>query len=297
MTIETYYNFIKIIECGSIISASQELMIAQPALSTQLKNLEKNLGVKLVERSSKKVSLTPAGEIFYQKAQTICSLDTAMHSDISNYIKGTAGTLKISMNTSNPPSLLHTLFDKFVEAHPNITFQFNETHSNQIAENVRNGISEIGIIRSKVRNAEDFHQFPYLSEELMVILSIYSPLAKYDSLTLEQIKNEPIATTDVLAPILTRAFQTINCEPNFYLRTSSRGTASFWISNYKNCIAILPCSAEERTLDELNCKVLRITDYDFSTNRSFLILKNRRLSPIAREFLHFLAIPCDFPDV
>lgn len=37
MTIETYYNFVKIIECGNILAASQELMIAQPALSTQLK--------------------------------------------------------------------------------------------------------------------------------------------------------------------------------------------------------------------------------------------------------------------
>lgn len=61
MTIETYYNFVKIIECGNILAASQELMIAQPALSTQLKNLENNLGVRLVERGAKKISLTPAG--------------------------------------------------------------------------------------------------------------------------------------------------------------------------------------------------------------------------------------------
>lgn len=297
MTIETYYNFLKIIECGNIISASQELMIAQPALSTQLKNLEKNLGVKLVERGSKKISLTPAGEIFYKKAQTICSLDAAMHSDLQNYIKGTAGTLKISMTPSNPTSLMHTLFDRFVETHPNVTFQFSEVLSDQVAENVRHGISEIGMIRSQVRNAEDFHLFPYRSEELMVILSTSNPLSKYDSLTLEQIKNEPIATTEVLAPLLTRAFQTINCEPNFYLRTSLRRTALFWISNYKNCITILPCNAEEMITEEPGCKALRITDYDFSTTRSFLVLKNRRLSPIAREFLHSLDIPCDFPDI
>ena len=297
MTIETYYNFIKIIECGNIISASQELMIAQPALSTQLKNLEKNLGVKLVERGSKKISLTPAGEIFYKKAQAICSLDAAMHSEIQNYIKGTVGTLKISMTPSNPFSILHTFFDKFVESHPNVTFQFTEVLSNQVAENVRTGISEIGIIRSQVRNADDFHVIPYRSEELMIILSTSNPLAEYDSVTLEQIKNEPIATTEVLAPIITSAFRTINCEPNFYLRTSLRRTALFWTSNYKNCITILPCTAEEIRLDEPNCKVLRIADYDFSMTRSFIISKNRRLSPIAREFLHSLDIPCDFPDL
>lgn len=294
MTLETYYNFIKIIECGNIISASQELMIAQPALSTQLKNLEKSLGVKLVERGPKKISLTPAGEIFYKKALSICSLDSTMHSEIQNYIKGTSGTLKISMTPSNPTSLLHTLFDHFVESHPDITFQFNECMSNQIADNVRNGISEIGIIRSKVRNMEDFHLIPYSTEEMMVILSTRNPLSQYDSLTLEQIKNEPIATTNVLAPILTRAFQTIDCEPYFYLITSLRRTALFWTANYKNCITILPCTAEEIIAEEPVCKVLRITDYDFTVKRYFIVSKNRSLSPIAQEFLHSLNIPCDF---
>ena len=104
-------------------------MIAQPALSTQLKNLENNLGVRLVERGAKKISLTPAGEIFYKKAQAICALDTSMHEELQNYMHGIEGTLKLSMTPSNPPSLLHFLFDSFVEAHPNVNFEFHEALS------------------------------------------------------------------------------------------------------------------------------------------------------------------------
>lgn len=297
MTIETYYNFVKIIECGNIVSASQKLMIAQPALSTQLKNLENSLGVKLIERGSKKIALTPAGEIFYKKAQIICSLDTAMHEELSNYLQGTAGTLKISMTPSNPYSILHTLFDSFVMTHPNVTFQFNEALSNQVANHVLTGLSEIGIIRSEIRNSEDFHIFPYRSEELMVILSDSNPLSQEKSLTLEQIKHEPIATTEVIAPTITQAFATINCQPNFYLMTTLRRTALFWVSNYKNCITILPCNPEETMAEEPNCKVLRITDYDFSVQRSFIVAKNRKLSPIALQFLQSLGISCDFPDI
>ena len=74
MTIETYYNFVKIIECGNILAASQELMIAQPALSTQLKNLENNLGVRLVERGAKKISPAGGRDIFYKKAPNACAL-------------------------------------------------------------------------------------------------------------------------------------------------------------------------------------------------------------------------------
>lgn len=297
MTIETYYNFVKIIECGNILSASQELMIAQPALSTQLKNLEKSLGVQLVERGAKKITLTSAGEIFYKKALAICSLDTSMHEELQNYIHGVTGTLKISMTPSNPPSFLHFLFDDFVAKHPHVNFQFNEALSPQIAEHVKNGISEIGITRSALRNADDFHTIPFQNDEIKVIVSAEHPLAKYDSLTLEQIKDQPIATTDVIAPRIARVFETIGCEPDFYLITAFKRTALFWISAYKNCITVLPCTEDELTMEQFNCKILRITDYDFSVKRSIIIMKNRRLSPIAREFLEGIHIPVDYPDV
>ncbi len=296
MTIETYYNFLKIVECGSILSASQELMIAQPALSTQLKNLENHLGVKLMERGTKQVALTPAGEIFYKKAQVICSVNDSMYSEIKNYINGTAGMLKLSMPPTNPDSLLHKLFDKFIESHPNVTFQITEALSNQVADNVLHGISEIGMIRSPVKNLDKFHLLPYMSEEMMVLLSTSNPLSRYDSLTLEQIKNEPIATTDVLAPMIAQAFHRVNAEPNFLIKTSNRRVAVFWISNYKNCICILPCSRED-LVPEPGCKILPISDYDFSVGRTFIILRNRKLSPVAREFLNGLDISCDFPDV
>lgn len=297
MTIETYYNFVKIIKCGNILAASQELMIAQPALSTQLKNLENTLGVKLVERGPKKISLTPAGEIFYAKAQDICTLDTSMHEELQNYMQGIAGTLKLSMTPSNPASLLHFLFDDFVRLHPNVNFQFHEALSPQIAEYVRAGISEIGITRSVLKNADDFHSIPFRTEEIRVILSKDHPLARFDSLTLEQIKNIPIATTEVIAPRISQAFETINCEPNFYLRTAFKRTAIFWSSTYKNCITLLPCTEDELDTELHHCKILRITDYDFIVKRSVILLKNRKLSPIAREFLAGIHVPCDFPDV
>lgn len=297
MTIETYYNFVKIIKCGNILAASQELMIAQPALSTQLKNLENTLGVKLVERGCKKISLTPAGEIFYAKALDICALDTSMHEELQNYMQGIEGTLKLSMTPSNPSSLLHFLFDDFVRLHPKVNFQFREALSPQIAEYVRSGLSEIGITRSVLKNADDFHSIPFRTEELRVIVSEDHPLAQFDSLTLEQIKNEPIATTEVIAPRITQAFETINCEPNFYLRTAFKRTAIFWSSSYKNCITLLPCTEDELDPEHSHCRLLRITDYDFIVKRSIILLKNRKLSPIARDFLASIHVSCDFPDV
>ena len=237
-------------------------MIAQPALSTQLKNLENNLGVRLVERGAKKISLTPAGEIFYKKAQAICALDTSMHEELQNYMHGIEGTLKLSMTPSNPPSLLHFLFDSFVEAHPNVNLEFHEALSPQIAYYVRTGISEIGITRSVIKNADDFHSIPFRTEEIKVIVSENHPLAKYDSLTLEQIKNEPIATTDVIAPRVTQAFETINCG-NLPFMYGLHLKGLLFSGSLPIRIAFHCCPAPKMNwlFEPPHCKILSISDY------------------------------------
>ena len=290
MTIETYYNFLKIVECGNILAAANELLIAQPALSTQLKNLENSLGVQLLERGSKKLTLTPAGEIFYKKAYTICSLNDSMKNEIDNYRNGTAGFLKLSLTPTNTPQMMHKLFDRFVENHPNVMFDLHEVLSDQVAENVRNGISEIGLIRSKIRNLDDFHIIPFQSDELVAVVNINSPLAKYDSLSLRQLRKVPIATTHVIAPIIASAMDTIGSTPNFYLTTATRRTAVFWTQNYNTCISILPSSPDEREVPDENCKLLPINDYNFTFQRSFIVMKGRRLSPIVTDFLDSLGI-------
>lgn len=297
MTIETYYNFIKIIEHGNISSAAEELLIAQPALSTQLKNLEKTLGVKLVDRTSKKLELTPAGEVFYKNAKIICSLDDSMHQEITDYLEGNSGTLRISMTPTNPAPILHDLFDQFIATHPNVRFQFNEGLSNQIAEDVANGISEIGIIRTRIKNAENFYILPHSKEQLVIIVSKTHPLAKYDTISLTQLANEPIATTTMLAPSIRKAFSSFNMDPDFYLLVSQRRTALFWLSNYENCVVILYCLPEELALEAPNCKLITVNDYDFTSQRSIIISRNRRLSPVAKEYLASIHLDINFPDV
>lgn len=297
MTIETYYNFIKIVECGSILNASAELMIAQPALSTQLKNLESSLGVTLLERTNKKLNLTPAGQIFYKKVKSICALDTSIKSELYNYKKGITGVLTLSMTPSNPSSLMHRLFDQFVENHPEVTFEIHEGLSFQIEENVRTGISEIGLIRSPISKADDFHILPFCTDEIVVILPKSNPLSQYHRLSLEQLKNQQIITTDALAPAIVQAFHSINAEPNFYLKTSLRRTALFWTTAYQNCITMLPCTQEEIASEQPDLRMLRIFDYNFLIQRSIIVMRNRKLSPISRAFLQSIDVSCDFADI
>ena len=94
MELESYRNFLAIIEAGSFTGAAECVHVAQPALSKQLKTLENFFGAKLIitTRGSRQLILTEAGRILYQKAKYICSLEDLARNEIDNIIGGAVGT-------------------------------------------------------------------------------------------------------------------------------------------------------------------------------------------------------------
>lgn len=71
MNIDTLFMFIEIINNGSITKAAERLHVSQSALSQQIKSMENSFGCRLLDRSNQGVSMTPAGELVYQRAQEI----------------------------------------------------------------------------------------------------------------------------------------------------------------------------------------------------------------------------------
>ena len=288
MTTDTYRNFIAIVECGNILAASQKLMVAQPALSNQLKNLEKNMGTRLLNRGSRAVTLTAAGEIFYQKAKIIVSMEDSAKKEINDYISGLTGTLSISLPPSNPDSLMRELFDKFVEDHPKVNYNIYEVLSEDVADNVRMGLSEIGLIRSKVKNMDDFDIYPYETEYLMAVVSRNHPLAGRTVISIEDLEGYSLAVPTGCVENIQNAFKDIKKEADIRCITSIRHTAIEWASNY-NYVAIVPFGKKDYQ-QRMDMKVLSIEKDRFNTKRSFITLKGRELSQLAKEFFDYQGI-------
>ena len=90
MDMEYYRNFIAIVEAGSLSAASKRVHVAQPALSNQLKLLQKKFGTQLVNirRGVHNIELTNAGCILYNKAKYLCSLEDDTQREISDCVNG-----------------------------------------------------------------------------------------------------------------------------------------------------------------------------------------------------------------
>lgn len=82
MNLEFYRNFLSIVECGTLSATARALHVAQSALSNQVKQLEKEYGVPLFDRGARKMQLTDAGQILYEKARNMILLEDAARKEL-----------------------------------------------------------------------------------------------------------------------------------------------------------------------------------------------------------------------
>lgn len=198
MTLQQLKYIIKIVECGSITEAAKQLFITQPSLSAAVKELEKELGIEIFNRTTKGVSLTIDGTEFLSYARQIIEQTELME---ERYMGKKPTKRLCSISTQHYAfavnAFVELLLDLNVEEYE---FTLRETRTYEIIEDVKNFRSEIGIIyfsdfNEKVLNKllkENHLVFNVLFEASPhVFVSTKHPLAKNTSVTLEDLDNYP----------------------------------------------------------------------------------------------------------
>ena len=113
--------FALIVEAQSFNKAAKLAEISPAALSKKISKLEKSLDVQLLYRTTRRLSLTEAGEILYRHAKDINSQVTEAFSAISNFSGGLTGTIKMTVPTISGELLLAETVAEFCQLHPNLT--------------------------------------------------------------------------------------------------------------------------------------------------------------------------------
>jgi DNA-binding transcriptional LysR family regulator len=118
--------FLAVAEEGQITGAAQKLRIAQPALSQAMRQLEGEVGVRLLVRHPRGVTLTPAGETFLAKARAAYLAEIDAVRTAESLARGARGTIAVGF-IGPPPSLTHPeLFSAMTEKHPELEVSFQD---------------------------------------------------------------------------------------------------------------------------------------------------------------------------
>ena len=213
--------FVAVAEEKSFNKAATRLYISQPPLSRQIKQLEEEVGVTLIDRENRPLKLTEAGEFFYDHAIQILKKSDdlrAMTIRKGNFDK----TLSIGFVSSILYGILPKVIARFREIYPNIEIKLYELNSWQQTQGLIEGKIDIGFGRLLFEDAS-IRRVVLREESLVVAVPIGHPLAKEGrtSLRLIDLTNEnlllyPTAPRPSFIDYVLELFDTRNLKANYF---------------------------------------------------------------------------------
>ncbi|MGH6650123.1 MAG: LysR family transcriptional regulator [Sphingopyxis sp.] len=154
--------------------AAQRLNMTQSPLSRQIQLLERILDVTLLERTSRNVSLTPAGRVFLIEARRIVRLAESASLSARRVAKGDAGKVGIGFTAVSGYTLVPRIVTQARATLPNIELELREMVTGEQTDALLTGLIDIGFVRPPVERGE-FNSALALSEPLVVALPLGDP--------------------------------------------------------------------------------------------------------------------------
>lgn len=184
--------FLAVAEAENISHACETLHITQPTISRQISDFEKEHGILLFKRGSRKLTLTQDGELLKRRAQEILSLVEKTESELVESAENLSGTISLGGGELSAVSEISDKIAQFQKLYPKVTFDFLTATSDIIIEKMDNGLLDIGILLEPVDIEKfDFVRFPK-KERYVLLVKNDSDLAKKDFVTADDLQNEPL---------------------------------------------------------------------------------------------------------
>jgi LysR family transcriptional regulator, hydrogen peroxide-inducible genes activator len=180
--------FCAIVRAGSFTRAAEQLGIAQPSLSQQIKRLEKHLGSPLFERLGRSVRLTSAGEGLHQMAVGILQQVAEAETRIAALNEG-YDSLRVGVIPTIMPYFIARRIGDFVRKFPRVNPQFREETTSQLVEALQAGEIDLAVVSLPVAKA-DIVVSELFREELLLVVPRKHPLSGQRLVNLQDLRNE-----------------------------------------------------------------------------------------------------------
>lgn len=288
MDIEYYRNFIAIVDAGSISAAAKQIAIAQPALSNQLKVLQKRFGAKLlhVRRGGHSIELTDAGCILYNKAKYICSIENSALKEIVDCHAGFSGTLRISLSPSMSISFIKNCLSDFYRQFPQINYELYEVPIDEQTQQLLDGKTEIGIANAPLKQASRFETLFSRRERLVALFHKDSPYLDSDrpNILLDDLEDIPLSLSRGCSELFLAVCSDSRIFPQVMSINTTKLSTIAWAEKNTG-VAIVPASPAELFPPELVRK--EIKDERLFLEMTLSIVKGRQLSEVAKTFINY----------
>ncbi len=260
--------------------------IAQPALSQQIRRLEAEVGLALVERTTRRVALTDAGELLVARARRILAeLDDAQ-AELGALAGVKGGRLAIGALHTMGPVDLSLLLASFHRNHPAVDLTVREQSSEELAEMLRDDVIDLAFLSVTERiQSHELQLHRLVTEELVVVLPPQHPLAQREALSLSELADGAFISFRAgsrLRELLESAAAGAGFEPRIALESNESRRIRSLVSSGLG-VAILPRS--DAVGPGAPVAVGRLTEPALTRDVTLASRAKRRHSPAAQAFL------------
>ncbi|MEV6399023.1 LysR family transcriptional regulator [Streptomyces sp. NPDC051907] len=181
-------------ERGTVTATAEALLMTPSAVSQQLSNLARQLGVQLLEAQGRRVRLTDAAQLVLRHAEAVFAQLERADAELTEYLRGEAGEVRVGAFSTAVPALVVPAVQALRTAHPGLEVRVREAEAAQAYELLSNGDVDVALsLAAHAPTARDarFSRFPLLADPLDVALPAGHPLAAAADLRLSDLSGEP----------------------------------------------------------------------------------------------------------
>ena len=191
MDFDQLTTFLEVAKLGNFSRAGEKVFRSQSAVSAQIRQLEQDYGTKLLDRSGKRVQLTPAGKVLFEYAHRLLALRGESVRAVADQDCTPRGVLAIGANEATCLYVLPESFGEYRRRYPDVQISIYRNFSHKILERLQDGLIDVGVVTMPVKSPSLVVQRIF-HDRLMLMTSPDHPLARQESVTVEDIVDYPV---------------------------------------------------------------------------------------------------------
>ena len=278
MIVDALRVFVTVADQRHFSKAGELLNLSQPGVSLHIRNLENELGAKLLHRSPKQVRLTEAGVILYKHAKQILAHYEEAGQEIHMLQDQVTGSIHIGASFTIGEYILPAKLAEFANPYPQVSLQVTIGNTEEIIGAVRNNQLDIGFIEGESQD-RDLIVIPYMKDEMIVVSPSDHPLSENIVVESEMLRDQVWVLREHGSG--TRAFsdrfmeESVIAAKRSYVFNSSQGVKEAVSAGLG--IALLSRSVVRKELASGEIKELRIRHSHLE--REFSIIRHKESTP------------------
>ncbi|MEQ9439423.1 MAG: LysR substrate-binding domain-containing protein [Cyclobacteriaceae bacterium] len=186
MTLDQLQYTLAVAQHRSFVKAAKQLHITQPALTIQIKQLEKETGLVLFDRSRKPITVTEEGERWLKQAREVWRQSQSLRSLASDIRETSGGAVTLGIIPTVAPYLVPLFYDPLVSTYPDLQLTIRELVTEDIIDALKNGTIDAGLLATPTE-AAGLELEPLFYEQFFVYVSTNHPLAEQESVAVSEL--------------------------------------------------------------------------------------------------------------